>query len=537
MPETNGQNPYLPTEETPFPFESYVAHEPDQPVAVRPAEAVQPATAQVAPAQAAQVQASQAEETPVFVPQGQPVAGQAAQAPEAPIQPTVRPVSLGGPLPSAGTPVGTVADDDLEALGAYKALEARNKRRRRKRIAIGTVIGALALAGFGWFIATNFLATPPEEIPTYDVAYVTTETYENSVSASGAIKPASQYIVAPEVEGIISEVMVAEGDSVLKGDIIYTLKNDALDKAIQDAEQALKSAENGVISAEKSLDTANTSLVRAQDNYNKVFATLYETQEIADAAGAEATDMLNSAQNLYDEAQLSLDNARIAVTTAQEGVDNAKANADKRTVRAPESGDVITMNAEVGASVGGSIGSGSNNTLVTIADLSKLRVSVQVNEVDINYLQQGQEAEVSFSALNDLVLTAVVEHIAKVSSGSDQQGAGGIVTYDVDLVIENPDPQVKPGMTARVRVLTDKIENALTVPVSALQMISENEAQVFVDSNYSGEGTPAFEERTVKVVAQDSTIAVVEGDIADGDAVQLLVGDMEDESGVTVEVG
>lgn len=456
-------------------------------------------------------------------------------------EPTVRPVSLNGKAPIAGTPVGALADEDLEAVTAYKTLEARKRRTRRNKIIAGSIVGVLALAGLGWWGINHIgdtSASTEGNMPGYDIGFALLDTYENSVSASGAIKPASQVVVTPEVEGIIQDIRVAEGDEVLKGDVLFTLKNDTLDKAVQDAEQALKSAENGVTSAQNSLNSAYGTMSNAQANYNKVFATLYDTQEIADAAGAEATDQLNAATDAYNASVLALEDAQIAATKAQEALDDALATADKRTVRAPESGAIVAMNAEAGASVGSVSGSTASSSLMTIADLSSLRVSVQVNEVDINNLKEGQKAEVTFSALPDVVLEATVDHIAAISSGSGDDYAGsGIVTYAVDLVIEDPDPQVKPGMTARVKVLTEQIENALTVPAAALQMVDDTEALIYVAPGYDGTGEPDFEERTVSVVAKDASTAVIEGNVADGDAVQVFYDSSDDGSAWEVTMG
>ena len=80
-----------------------------------------------------------------------------------------------------------------------------------------------------------------------------------------------------------------------------------------------------------------------------------------------------------------------------------------------------------------------------------------------------------------------------------------------------PDPQVKPGMTARVSIVTEKVENALTVPSAALSLMGEDEAIVQVVTSRNAAGVPTFEERTVTVVLDDSTTAIVKGDLADGD--------------------
>ena len=447
--------------------------------------------------------------------------------------PTVRPVTLGAQAPVLSTPTGSPLNEDLEAENAYRTIEARRKRKRRNRIIVACLLGALALGAGGVWAANNLVPRSGSiEEESFDVGYAALDTFEQSVTASGAVKPASQVVVTPEVEGIIQEVFVAEGDSVLKGDVLFTLKNDKLDRDIEDAEQAVKTAQHAVTTATDTLNGAYAKLYEAQSEYDKVFSALYESQEVADAAGLEATDLLNSARTAFDSAEGALEDAQAAVTRAQEALEDARTTADKRTVRAPESGAIVAMNANIGASVGGGAGSGSgsgSSALVTIADLSTLRVSVQVNEVDINSLTEGQKAEVTFSALPDLVLEAAIERIAAVSSGSGQDGnMSGIVTYDVDLVINEPDSQVKPGMTARVKIITKQIEDALTVPVAALQMTGEDAATVMVAPGYTGEGQPEFKECMVTVLAQDASLAVVEGKIADGDAVKLYLDSAEE---------
>ncbi|MBQ9068837.1 MAG: biotin/lipoyl-binding protein, partial [Eggerthellaceae bacterium] len=243
-------------------------------------------------------------------------------------QPSPQPNSAThAPLPAQGAPSLPVSRDgafegDAEALNAYRTLEARKKRRRRNRIIAGCVVGALALAGIGWWLSNSLSQATSSESSeaSFSVEQVTEGTFESSVSASGAIKPASQVVVTPEVDGIVENVLVAEGDLVQAGDVLFTLRNASLDKAVQDAEQALKTAENNVASSQNALDSAVNAQARAQESYDKVFSTEYETQEEADAAGNQATDALSSANNAVRDAQLALDNAQLAVTTAREAL-------------------------------------------------------------------------------------------------------------------------------------------------------------------------------------------------------------------------
>ena len=418
-------------------------------------------------------------------------------------------------------------DDDLDSISAYRAIEQRRRKKRHRRIGIGIAAAALLLAGIAGitlFGMQNQQGQEQEELPT---GIVTVTDYEASVSATGSTQPNTQVVVTPEVEGIIESVMVAEGDTVSKGDTLLTIKNDSLGRAVLDAEQAVRQAENGVSAAERSVQSANNAYSTAASNYDSVFSKGYETQEEADAAGEAATTALDTAQQGVDSANLELDNARIALDKAREGLSDAQESADKRTITAPASGAVVSLNAKVGAGIGRATGSTTGESvtgsLMTIADLSQMRVTVQVNEVDINKVQVGQKAEVTFSSIEDMTLEAEVQHIAALASGSGEANAaavGGVVTYDVELLIPDPDPRVKPGMTARVKIVSERLEHVLTVPTGALEDNGDGTATVTVVVD--GDASKA-QEKQVSILAKDSTTAAIEGDLADGDEVLLAI--------------
>ena len=95
------------------------------------------------------------------------------------------------------------------------------------------------------------------------------------------------------------------------------------------------------------------------------------------------------------------------------------------------------------------------------------------------------------------------------------------MTYDVKLLIANPDPRLKSGMTANVSITTQSLADVLTVPVTALQTAQDGTSylEVLTDST---KGTT--EQRTVSVKTKSSTQAVVEGNVKEGDAIVLSDG-------------
>lgn len=102
------------------------------------------------------------------------------------------------------------------------------------------------------------------------------------------------------------------------------------------------------------------------------------------------------------------------------------------------------------------------------------------------------------------------------------------VTYAVDLLIPNPDPALKPGMTASVTISSTDIPDALMLPLSAVNGEGD-QATVSVVTGQDETGFPTTEERHVTVLANNGTMAAVEGDVAEGD--EVVIGMMQGDSG------
>lgn len=414
---------------------------------------------------------------------------------------------ISGDSPSALPPLpGESAEEDEDTRNAMASLLAHRKKRRRRNIVIGIVAACAVLGVLVWTVTSQQTASSPEE-PALQTTPVMRGEFKDEVKASGNVQPVSSVVVTPEVDGIISEVFVSEGDYVEAGTTLLTIRNDSLDKAVREADIQLRSAK--------------TQLSSAKENYNTAYKAYY----------ADQTDLatVNSAADAVDSAQLALE-------TAQSAYDDAVATADKRTVTAPASGTIVVMNAVEGAAVGSGAGagaaatvsSGASGALITIGDLSQMTVSVQVNEMDISKVSVGQAARATFSALPNVELDATVTRIATVSSAdasSAMSGYGGsVVTYAVDLLIPNPDPSLKPGMTASVTISSTDIPDALMLPLSAVDGEGD-QAMVSVVTGQDDSGFPTTEARHVTVLASNGTMAAVEGDIAEGD--EVVIGVMQ----------
>lgn len=419
-------------------------------------------------------------------------------------------------------------DEDVEARLAYESLMRHRRARRRKKIVAASVVGGVALvAAIAWG-ALSGQANQAPEAPQLQAMPVYRGEFSESVQATGTAQPLSSVVVTPEVDGIIESVNVAEGSVVSEGDVLLTVRNDDLDRAVREAEIAVRSAKAGVSSAQETYDQTLRSYYESERAAASLQATSGEASlmdtsampPVSDSGGGASVPGASWAD--VQQAAAQVDSAKLTLESAEQAYDQAVAQAGKRTVRAPSSGSVVVMNAVQGAALGaggaGGSGTGSGGTLIQIADLSQMTVSVQVNEVDISRIAVGQTARVTFSALPGTMLDAQVTRISSVSS-SDPSGYNyGVVTYDVELLIPSPVPELKPGMTASVEILLQHVPDTMTVPVSALATDDGTSFYVYVMTDPE---TQACERRDVTVTAQSATNAAVEGNLQDGDLVVL----------------
>lgn len=463
-------------------------------------------------------------------------------------------VALAGvPLPGGSQateplrPADLVDAEALADMQAFNDLKAKRKKQRKRKIIVGAVSAAavVALAGgaFAWYAADQAAKALQDMAP--QTAFVERGTFVETVSASGNLQPVASVSATPEVDGIVGEVLVAEGDRVEAGQALFTVVNDELDKAVNQAAQGIEEARNGVAQALNAVDDAYRAKATGQQASANAQAQAQAAAAAAKEAGEAAPESFGGEQASFDEAsadsairsaELGLSSANLALQNAQAAYDEAVARAAKRTVASSIAGSVVAVNIEPGKALGASAGAAASP--VQIADLSQMTVSINVNEIDILKVSADQTAEVTFTAAPDLVLPATVVSIATTSAGSDDLGTaqyggmGGAVTYAVKLLIAEPDPRLKPGMTAKADITTTTIENALMVPISAVQSDGSGRSFVMVLTDPEMQET---EMRTVEVVASDGLTSVVKGQVKSGD--EVVVGGMGMDVGTAMDDG
>lgn len=217
-----------------------------------------------------------------------------------------------------------------------------------------------------------------------------------------------------------------------------------------------------------------------------------------DVAKAELAEAVATWQ-AYRDATPYIAAADAKVQAIQNTIDSAK-------IIAPFSGTIT----EVVASEGETVSSGT--TAVQLDDLTNLVITVDVSEVDINKLEVGQEAEITFDAIYGKTYKGVVVNISNAGTSTS-----GVVRFPVTVQVLNPDEDVKPGFTATVSIIINRVHDVLLVPNLGITKLN-GKSIVMVSKN--GSITPVIIETGTE---SSEFTEVLSGDISEGDVVVVTI--------------
>lgn len=242
----------------------------------------------------------------------------------------------------------------------------------------------------------------------------------------------------------------------------------AYNKATNDLQVAKSQAEQNINNAVISVKSRELALKQAQNDYQDLIAPAKESD---------------------------LASARSQLTSAAISVDRAKYNVGQATLISPIDGVIAMLNYKAGDI----ILSDSAKTMATIINNDTLFIEANIEESDVSKLKVGDQARVTFDAVDGLNLKGEISFISLTSETS----SNGIVTYLVRVLLSNAGASgIREGMTASIEFVTAEALNVLTVPVAAVRNIA---------------GSPAVE-------LSNASIANVVTGFTDGKKVEIISG-------------
>ena len=412
---------------------------------------------------------------------------------------------------------GSSPADDAQV--PLEFIAARKRARRNKYVKRGAIAGAIVIVIAGGAFAYSSASSQPEEAPTMQSYTQAVEkgTLALTIEGSGTLAAASTTSVLASVNGEVKKVYVEEGDSVSKGDTLFTLTSDSLSDAVTDAKKKKSSAYSSYSEAKSSLSKAKTALKKAKKAAAKAKkaaakaagsndATSSTSDSSSNSQLSEATSAVQSAEENVSKATESVSSAKSSYEEACDSYNDALDALDDLTVTASEAGTVTAVNV----AAGDNLSTESSDAAVTISDTSTMTLAVNVSEYDIGNIKKGQSAKVKATAL-DKETTATV---SKVSSTANESNDSSTAYYTVTLKIKKPSSGMLAGMNATATITYKEYKNALLVPTSAVSTQGDS-STVTVQSD---DGSTSQVAVTVKG-SDDETSAVASDELSEGDKI------------------
>ena len=169
-------------------------------------------------------------------------------------------------------------------------------------------------------------------------------TFVETRSASGNLQPVASVSATPEVDGIVGEVLVAEGDAVAEGQTLFTVVNDELDKAVNQAAQGIEEAKNGVAQAQNAVNDANHAKSAGQQAAANAQAQAQAAAAAAKEAGGAAAESFAGEQASFDEssADSAIRSAELGRATRIPALQNAQQRSTIEVARARRQARTVT---------------------------------------------------------------------------------------------------------------------------------------------------------------------------------------------------
>jgi HlyD family secretion protein len=307
-----------------------------------------------------------------------------------------------------------------------------------------------------------------------------------TVSASGKIKPHVEVKISPEVSGEVVELPIKEGDVVKKGQLLCKIRPDILKSGYERAVASYNSQK-------ASVGNSSQMLKQAEATFTNQSAIYKRSKELFDNKVLTAAEFGN-AKASYEGAKASLEASKQNVIGSTYGlaqssatVKEAQDNLYKTTIYSPVDGVVSKLSIEKGERVLGTA-QFAGTEIMTISDLSQMDVNVDVNENDINRIVVGDSSKIEVDAFLGKKFKGVVTEIGSsanvVGTTADQVTNFTVkVRIDpksyVDLLkktTDNPSP-FRPGLTATVDINTNHTQ-ALAVPIQSVTTRDEKKTDM-----------------------------------------------------------
>jgi len=339
-----------------------------------------------------------------------------------------------------------------------------------KIVAIAGAMVALGLAGTAYWY---FNGQPAQA--GYRLAKIERGSLVAAVSSTGTLNPVVSVQVGSQVSGQVKEIFVDYNSVVKQGEVIARIDPDSfalrVNQAMADLEAGRATAltqranvaalQAEVSRAQVALTEAERDLQRNQLLVEKGFVS-QSVLEKSQSAVAIAGENVKTAQAQRAVGDAQVRNGEALVKQRESQLAQAKVDLERTTIRAPVDGIVISRSVDAGQTVAASL---QAPVLFLIArNLTDMQVEASIDEAEIGRVAVGQDTTFTVDSFPGRTFSGKIMQVRKAA-----QVVQNVVTYIAVISAPNPDQALLPGMSANVRIITARRDDAAKLPNAALR--------------------------------------------------------------------
>jgi HlyD family secretion protein len=335
------------------------------------------------------------------------------------------------------------------------------------------------------------------------------DTLVSLVTASGEIKPTTYTNVQAQGFGRITDILVKEGDKIMKGDRLLVQDAIQANADVQAQSAALNVSESGIAASEASYRAAQADLLTQKANLEKAKLDFDRGQGLYKDGLIPKQDF-DQRKTAYDAAVASVDssNAKVLQVKAQLEQSRAQLNQskavlthtrdvlNKTTYISPIDGIVSYLPVRLGEYVVPGIQNSNGSFLMTLSDMSVVTAEVKVDETDIVNVRMGQDADVTIDAVPGKTFHGKVTSIgsqavlrstglATTQSTTSTQEAKD---FKVVVTLDSPPDNLRPGLSTTAKIKTAEKKNVVAIPIQALAVRSRKDIEDAKKNSKGGSG-------------------------------------------------
>ncbi|HEY1580213.1 MAG TPA: HlyD family efflux transporter periplasmic adaptor subunit [Terracidiphilus sp.] len=398
----------------------------------------------------------------------------------------------------------------------------------KKNILVAAAIVAFGSLGlFGWVHSMR-------KDPNIPVFQVQRAEFLDALQFRGDVKASRSVTIAapPDIGSLQIVKIVSDGAQVKQGDVVVEFDASKTKQDLDQDHSVVKSADAQIEQARAqgklTEEEDTTALMKARYEVETTKLDASKSEIVSKIAGAEAELKVLDAEQSLREAQEKLKSDQAKNKTTIDGYRNASAKArfdeereervlNSMTLKAPAAGTVSLLptwheDGERPFKPGERVWSGA--PIAELPDVSSLRLAAHVDETERGRLASAQAVTLQMDAINDRQFTGKIQQIGTIATMDFSAGWPFPRNFNLDIVFDQSDPRIRPGMTAQITVIVDRIPNAISIPVQASFMKSGHTV-VYV---WSGS---KFSERAVQVERRSRDRALISSGLAPGDRIAL----------------